>query len=121
MENEEKQKEVIQDQLAPLIKAFLQFQEAKTRSDEKREKQLFELERRRIEAERQTEKWNKVVGGVLTLLGLGIYAVMTWYGKMTEGLGIFTTAIVTASLSGIFKNLLGKKKQEERPETDEES
>ena len=119
MNNEERLKEVTQDQLTPLIKAFLQFQESKTKADEKREKQLLDLERRRIEAERQTEKWNKVIGGILTFLGLGIYAAMTWYGKMTEGLGIFTTAIVTASLSGIFKNLLGKKK-EEIPEIDEE-
>lgn len=112
MDNVEKPKDVTPDQITALVNAFLQYQEVRSKNDEKKDKQAFDLEKRRIEAERQTEKWNKFLGAFFTLGGLIVYTIMTWHNKMTEGLGIFITAIVTASLSGVFKHLIGKKKDE---------
>ena len=34
---------------------------------------------------------------------------MVWYGKASEGFSILITAVVTASIGGIFKSVIGKK------------
>ena len=115
----EKSPNISKEQIATFIDAFLLYQEGKNRNEEKNDRFNFELEKQRIEAERQTEKWNKIVGGSFTLFGLLTYAVLMWFGKMTEGFGILITAVITASLSGTFKNLIGEKKVEHKSDLEE--
>ncbi|MEO6282000.1 MAG: hypothetical protein ABIN80_20430 [Dyadobacter sp.] len=85
-------------------------------SDNQKEKNRLEFEKIRLEAEEKTELKNKIYGGTFVVAALGLYTVLLWHGKASEGFGVLITTVVTSSLAGVFKGLIGKKRKKEEAE-----